>query len=151
MMLTAEPASPLLLALAGLGLEVTEVSEGGSVPNLFVKNRADRDVIIVDGEMLVGAKQNRTQPSCRCEASAGPRSRLFSASMTLTRQRPKIVERRQRAGVHLLGQSVAVNPITMNKTEPRASKNQPAVSPAAQAASLEELRAAIGDCRQRRC
>jgi hypothetical protein len=40
-------------------LEVTEVSEQGSVPNLRVKNRADRDVIILDGEQLVGAKQNR--------------------------------------------------------------------------------------------
>jgi hypothetical protein len=46
-------------ALARGLVEVTEVSEGGSVPNLFVKNRADRDVIIVDGELLVGAKQNR--------------------------------------------------------------------------------------------
>jgi hypothetical protein len=46
-------------ALADGLVEVTEVSEGGSVPNLFVKNKADRDVIIVDGELLVGAKQNR--------------------------------------------------------------------------------------------
>jgi hypothetical protein len=43
---------------AGL-VEVTEVSEGGSVPTLRVQNRADRDVIILDGELLVGAKQNR--------------------------------------------------------------------------------------------
>jgi hypothetical protein len=46
-------------ALAQNLVEVTEVSEGGSVPNLFVNNKADRDVIIVDGELLVGAKQNR--------------------------------------------------------------------------------------------
>ena len=46
-------------ALARELVEVTEVSEGGSVPNLFVNNKADRDVIIVDGELLVGAKQNR--------------------------------------------------------------------------------------------
>lgn len=46
-------------ALARGLVEVTEVSEGGSVPNLFVNNKADRDVIIVDGELLVGAKQNR--------------------------------------------------------------------------------------------
>lgn len=55
-------ALPLLEFEEALGrglVEVTEVSEGGSVPNLFVKNSADRDVIIVDGEMLVGAKQNR--------------------------------------------------------------------------------------------
>ncbi len=43
---------------AGL-VEVTEVSEGGSVPTLRVENRAERDVIILDGEMLVGARQNR--------------------------------------------------------------------------------------------
>jgi hypothetical protein len=46
-------------ALARSLVEVTEVSEGGSVPALFVNNKADRDVIIVDGELLVGAKQNR--------------------------------------------------------------------------------------------
>jgi hypothetical protein len=59
-----EGAAPLPLLefeeALGRGLvEVTEVSEGGSVPNLFVRNKADRDVIIVDGELLVGAKQNR--------------------------------------------------------------------------------------------
>ncbi|HYH84789.1 MAG TPA: DUF6569 family protein [Pyrinomonadaceae bacterium] len=40
-------------------VEVTEVSEHGSVPSLLVKNGADRDVLILDGEQLVGAKQNR--------------------------------------------------------------------------------------------
>lgn len=57
-----EAALPYLEFEDALGrglVEVTEVSEGGSVPNLFVRNRADRDVIIVDGELLVGAKQNR--------------------------------------------------------------------------------------------
>ncbi len=43
---------------AGLA-EITEVSEGGSVPELFFRNRSDRDVLLVDGEELVGAKQNR--------------------------------------------------------------------------------------------
>ena len=38
---------------------VREVSEGGSVPELAVRNRASRPVLIVDGEELVGAKQNR--------------------------------------------------------------------------------------------
>ncbi|MBA3239945.1 MAG: hypothetical protein H0T60_01800 [Acidobacteria bacterium] len=46
-------------ALKGNLVEVTEVSEQGSVPTLRVVNRADRDVIILDGEQLVGAKQNR--------------------------------------------------------------------------------------------
>ena len=35
------------------------MSEGGSVPELKVENRADLPVLIVDGEELVGAKQNR--------------------------------------------------------------------------------------------
>jgi hypothetical protein len=43
---------------AGL-VEVTEASEQGSVPVLLVRNDADRDVLILDGEQLVGAKQNR--------------------------------------------------------------------------------------------
>jgi len=57
-----EQALPFLefeQALARGLVEVTDVSEGGSVPRLSVKNSADRDVIIVDGELLVGAKQNR--------------------------------------------------------------------------------------------
>jgi hypothetical protein len=40
-------------------LTVTEVSHGGSVPQLTVVNRADRPVLLLDGEELVGAKQNR--------------------------------------------------------------------------------------------
>src|SRR5262249_9093645 len=39
--------------------EVSEVSEGGSVPQLTVINRSSKDIIIFDGEQLVGAKQNR--------------------------------------------------------------------------------------------
>jgi hypothetical protein len=38
---------------------VTEVSEGGSVPELKFVNDADRPVLLLDGEELVGAKQNR--------------------------------------------------------------------------------------------
>ncbi len=38
---------------------VTEVSEGGSVPELRVINELDTDVLIIDEEELVGAKQNR--------------------------------------------------------------------------------------------
>jgi hypothetical protein len=43
---------------AGLA-SVTEVSESGSVPELLVKNAAKKPVLILDGEELVGAKQNR--------------------------------------------------------------------------------------------
>lgn len=38
---------------------VTEVSEAGSVPFLQVANGADRPLLLVDGEELIGAKQNR--------------------------------------------------------------------------------------------
>jgi hypothetical protein len=39
--------------------EVTEVDAVGSVPDLLVKNRGKRAVLIIDGEEVVGAKQNR--------------------------------------------------------------------------------------------
>ncbi|HKZ00854.1 MAG TPA: DUF6569 family protein [Pyrinomonadaceae bacterium] len=39
--------------------EVTEVSDSGSVPQLIVINHSQQDIIIFDGEQLIGAKQNR--------------------------------------------------------------------------------------------
>src|SRR5258706_5718941 len=39
--------------------EITEISQGGSVPELFFDNHSDRDILLMDGEELVGAKQNR--------------------------------------------------------------------------------------------
>jgi hypothetical protein len=39
---------------------VQEVSEGGSVPDLLVENSKDIRVLFLEGEELVGAKQNRT-------------------------------------------------------------------------------------------
>ena len=38
---------------------VTEISESGSVPELLVKRGSPKPVLILDGEELVGAKQNR--------------------------------------------------------------------------------------------
>ncbi|MBP7705684.1 MAG: hypothetical protein KA243_00395 [Candidatus Aminicenantes bacterium] len=38
---------------------VTEVSEGGSVPELLVANKGDVAVLLLDGEEVRGAKQNR--------------------------------------------------------------------------------------------
>ncbi len=38
---------------------ITELSEGGSVPELKVLNRGDKPVLILDGEELAGSKQNR--------------------------------------------------------------------------------------------
>ncbi len=46
-------------ALFAGAVEVTEVSDAGSVPELRVRNRGDRAVLIIDGEELIGAKQNR--------------------------------------------------------------------------------------------
>jgi len=60
-----EPAAPersyLLLdeALDADLAEVSEISQGGSVPELLFVNRSDRDILLLDGEELVGAKQNR--------------------------------------------------------------------------------------------
>ena len=38
---------------------VTEISDGGSVPELKFVNDGDRPVLLLDGEELIGAKQNR--------------------------------------------------------------------------------------------
>lgn len=46
-------------ALAEEAIDIVEVDEGGSVPELKVINRGARKVLILDGEELVGAKQNR--------------------------------------------------------------------------------------------
>jgi hypothetical protein len=46
-------------ALATQDFAITEVSAAGSVPDLLVVNRGDRPVLLVDGEELAGAKQNR--------------------------------------------------------------------------------------------
>jgi len=40
-------------------LTVKEVSHGGSVPELKVINNAEIHILLLDGEELVGAKQNR--------------------------------------------------------------------------------------------
>jgi hypothetical protein len=46
-------------ALAGGSVTVEEVSEAGSVPDLLVDNRGDLPVLLIEGEELRGAKQNR--------------------------------------------------------------------------------------------
>ena len=57
----AKPSGWLTLdaALAGGEVEVTEVSESGSVPELCLLNRSSFPIFLLDGEELVGAKQNR--------------------------------------------------------------------------------------------
>ncbi len=49
----------LTLEEAGDRARVIEVSEAGSVPFLQVANGADRPLLLLDGEELIGAKQNR--------------------------------------------------------------------------------------------
>ncbi len=50
---------------------VTETSEGGSVPELRVVNTGDAAVLLLDGEELLGAKQNRV---LNTTILVGPRS-----------------------------------------------------------------------------
>ncbi len=55
-----EPAYLTLVeALALGGFKITEVSHGGSVPDLRVVNETPHHVLLFDGEELRGAKQNR--------------------------------------------------------------------------------------------
>ena len=58
---TAFDADYLVLdeALKRESARVTEVSEGGSVPELAFENSGDLAVLLLDGEELVGARQNR--------------------------------------------------------------------------------------------
>jgi hypothetical protein len=46
-------------AIGAGSVTVEEISEGGSVPNLLVKNDSDSRVLFLEGEELRGAKQNR--------------------------------------------------------------------------------------------
>src|SRR5437879_6512787 len=49
----------LTLTEAGDKVTIEEINEGGSVPTLRLHNRAGKPVLLLDGEELVGAKQNR--------------------------------------------------------------------------------------------
>jgi hypothetical protein len=50
---------PLDAALEGGFIEITEVSEAGDVPNLKFVNKGEIPILILAGEEVVGAKQNR--------------------------------------------------------------------------------------------
>ena len=47
-------------AVAAGTASVREKSLSGSIPEILIENRADKPILILDGEELVGAKQNRT-------------------------------------------------------------------------------------------
>jgi hypothetical protein len=46
-------------AISDDSIKVSEITEGGSVPQLIVQNTGNKPVLMVTGEELVGAKQNR--------------------------------------------------------------------------------------------
>jgi len=46
-------------ALQGGRVAIAEISEEGSVPDLLLVNEGNRPVLLLDGEELIGAKQNR--------------------------------------------------------------------------------------------
>jgi hypothetical protein len=56
---SAPPYETLDEALLRHDLEVTELTEGGSVPTLKLLNKSDSRVFLMAGEQLIGAKQNR--------------------------------------------------------------------------------------------
>lgn len=47
-------------AISDQTADVSEISEGGSVPTLLFDNKASEPVLLIDGDTLIGAKQNRT-------------------------------------------------------------------------------------------
>lgn len=53
------PYRTLSEALSDNKIHISEITQGGSVPELMVENRADYPVLLLDGEELQGAKQNR--------------------------------------------------------------------------------------------
>jgi hypothetical protein len=56
----AEPDYLLAEDAIGQGLaEITELADGGSVPELRFENNSPQAVLLLDGEELIGAKQNR--------------------------------------------------------------------------------------------
>jgi len=61
---TEEPLLPAEYVTVGIAIreglgKVTEVSEAGSVPRLALENLGIMPVLIIDGEELIGARQNR--------------------------------------------------------------------------------------------
>jgi hypothetical protein len=73
-------------------VEIVEAGEGGHVPELLVENRSDRRVFMMDGEQLIGAKQNRilntsivvdSHATVRIPVSCMEQGRWHSSSRTM--------------------------------------------------------------------
>lgn len=73
-------------ALEAGTLVITEVSEQGTVPELLAINSGPRDVLILDGMQLIGAKQNRTV-SRTILLAAGTKTRIPVSCMEQGRWR----------------------------------------------------------------
>jgi hypothetical protein len=58
-----------------LGFHVGEIDEAGSVPELLARNPLDKNVLLYDGEELLGAKQNRIL-NVTVLAAAGAETRI---------------------------------------------------------------------------
>ena len=54
-----EPSYRLFDPETAKDVEVTEVDDAGDVPNIRVTNRLEDRVLLIDGQELIGAKQNR--------------------------------------------------------------------------------------------
>jgi len=65
-------------------LEITEVSAGGSVPELKATNKGKKPVLMLDGEELIGAKQNRV---LNTTIMIGPESSLIIPVSCVERSR----------------------------------------------------------------
>ena len=61
-------------ALSSGRVRLTEVGETGSVPELRLLNETDHPVLLLDGEELIGAKQNRI---CNLTILAPPRAEII--------------------------------------------------------------------------
>jgi hypothetical protein len=57
--LTGQPYVPLAEAIDAGHIEVDELAEGASVPQVRVRNRGPQSVVVLFGEEILGAKQNR--------------------------------------------------------------------------------------------
>lgn len=76
--LTTESASHADYMLLERGIsegtvQITETSESGTVPELLLRNDALQPVLLIDGDVLTGAKQNRT---LNLSIMAPPKSRI---------------------------------------------------------------------------
>ncbi|MFQ5655626.1 MAG: ARPP-1 family domain-containing protein, partial [Planctomycetota bacterium] len=72
---SSPPAVPLSQAIDEGWAEISEVSEEGEIPSLLIDNRGRTPVIVIEGEIFTGLKQDRVV-NLTLVAAAGSRSTL---------------------------------------------------------------------------